>query len=101
MMTNLIPCPDCRSTGAITGFACSMDSGGSVRTLPCLRCKGESMIPSEMADWMRLGEALRVDRIREDCGGGERARMLGLTRLQLNDVEHGKVDPRSVLCRTE
>ena len=46
---------------------------------------------------LRMGEAIRTDRIRENCGGRERARMLGLTPLQLNDVEHGKVDPMEVL----
>ena len=51
-----------------------------------------------MALWIRQGEAMRTDRIRENCGAKERAWMLGLTRLQLNDVEHGKVDPMEVLA---
>jgi len=96
-MTNLITCPDCDASGAVAGFACSMDYGCSVRTIPCFRCKGERMIPSEMAEWIRYGEAIRTDRIREGCGIRERARMLGITPLILSDVEHGKVDLREVL----
>ena len=100
-MTNLIQCPDCRGSGAVTGFACGYDAAGEisggVRTLPCFRCKGERGIPAEWAEWIWQGEAIRTDRIREHCGGRERARMLGLTPLQLNDVEHGKVDPMEVL----
>ena len=95
-MTNLIQCPDCRGSGTATGFVCSRTSG-SFRTMPCSRCKGAGTISVQMALWLRMGEAIRTDRIRENCGGRERARMLGLTPLQLNDVEHGKVDPMEVL----
>ena len=97
-MTNLIQCPDCRGSGSVTGFACSPSRGtGGVRTLPCFTCNGQSTITTEKAEWRRQGEAIRTDRIRENCGGRERARMLGLTPLQLNDLEHGKVDPMEVL----
>ena len=95
-MTNLIQCPDCRGSGNHTGFVCSPTSG-SFRTMPCFRCKGHRRNLGQMALWLRMGEAIRTDRIRENCGGRERARMLGLTPLQLNDVEHGKVDPMEVL----
>ena len=96
-MTNLIRCPDCQASGAVTGFLCG-PAGGGVRTLPCFRCKGERLIPAEWADWIRQGEAIRIDRIREHCGSRERARMLGITPLQLNTVEHGKVDPKTILA---
>ena len=95
-MANLIQCPDCRGSGKMTGFVCSTTSG-SFRTWPCSRCKGAGAISVQMALWLRMGEAIRTDRIRENCGGRERARMLGLTPLRLNDVEHGKVDPMEVL----
>ena len=99
----LIQCPDCRGSGAVTGFACGFndagDIDGGVHTMPCFRCKGERGIPAEWEDWIRQGEAIRTDRIRERCSGRERARMLGITPRQLNDVEHGKVDPAAVLPR--
>ena len=77
-------------------FLCGPVHGG-IATLPCFTCKGERAIPTEQAEWIRQGEAIRTDRVREHCGGRERARMLGLTPLQLNDVEHGKVDPAAIL----
>ena len=95
-MTNLIRCPDCRGSGSVTGFACG-PAGGGIRTLPCFTCNGQTTITTEKAEWRRMGEAIRTDRIRENCGGRGRARMLGLTPLQLNDVEHGKVDPAAIL----
>ena len=95
-MTDSIQCPDCRGSGAVTGLACGPNVSG-IRTWPCSRCKGTGVISVQMALWLRMGEALRTDRIRENCGGRERAQMLGLTPLQLNDVEHGKVDPTEVL----
>ena len=33
------------------------------------------------------------------AGDGERAQLLGITPRQLNDVEHGKVDPAVALLR--
>ena len=101
--TRLIQCPDCHGSGAVTGFFCGFndagDINGGVRTLPCFRCKGERGIPAEWGDWIRQGEAIRTDRIRERCSGRERAKMLGITPRQLNAVEHGKVDPAEVLPR--
>ena len=91
-----LQCPSCNGVGTMTGFVCGPTSGG-VRTMACLLCKGLGEILAERAEWMRLGELLRTDRIREGYGGRERARMLGLTRLELNDIEHGKVDPRVAL----
>ena len=96
-MTHTIQCPDCRGSGAVTGLACG-PSGGSVRTLRCFTCHGDTTITTQKSEWMRQGEAIRTDRIREHCGAKERAWMLGLTRLQLNAVEHGKVDPMEVLA---
>ena len=95
-MTDLIQCPDCQGTGAVTGFVCSTTSG-SFRTMPCLRCKGERGIPSEWAEWIRIGEIIRTDRIREGYSGRDRAKMLGVGPLAYNAVEHGKVDPRQML----
>ena len=95
-MTNLIQCPECQGTGGVTGFACGEGFGG-VRTLPCFRCKGERGIPSEWAEWMRIGEAIRTDRIREGYSGRERAQMLGVGPIAYNAVEHGKVNPRQML----
>ncbi len=97
-MTSMIPCPDCNASGDITGLVCGPD-GGSIRTMPCFRCKGERAIPSEQAEWIRCGELLRRDRIAHNVGGRERAQMLGITPLSLNDIEHGKVNPREVLRR--
>ena len=96
-MTDSIQCPDCRGSGETTGLACGPNVS-SFRTWRCFRCKGTNVITVQMALWIRQGEAMRTDRIRENCGARERAWMLGLTRRQLNDVEHGKVDPMEVLA---
>ena len=98
IMTNLIQCPDCRGSGAVTGFVCSQNQ----RQLPNLAlfpvARERGAIAVQMAlNGFAMGEAIRTDRVREHCGGRERARMLGLTPLQLNAVEHGKVDPMEVL----
>ena len=82
----------------VTGLGLRPEHGSSFRTWRCFRCKGTNVITVQMALWIRQGEAMRTDRIRENCGAKERAWMLGLTRLQLNDVEHGKVDPMEVLA---
>ena len=96
-MTHTIQCPDCRGSGAVTDLACG-PNGGSFRTMPCFTCHGDTTITTQKAEWMRIGKVLSADRIRENCGAKERAWMLGLTRLQLNAVEHGKVDPMEVLA---
>ena len=96
-MTDTIQCQDCRGSGKMTGLACG-PGVSRFSTWPCSRCKGAGAISVQMALWLRMGEAIRADRIRENCGGRERARMLGLTPLQLNAVEHGKVDPMEVLA---
>ena len=49
-MTNLIRCPDCRGSGAVTGFACG-PAGGGIRTLPCFTCNGQTTITTEQ--WLR------------------------------------------------
>ena len=97
IMPDLIQCPDCQGAGSVTGIVCGLNFGG-VRTLPCFRCRGERSILAEQLEWISMGKAIRTDRIRENCGGRERARMLGITPLALNAVEHGKVDPREVLA---
>ena len=99
-----IPCPDCEGRGTVRAIVCTVLESDALPTLHdpltllrCFLCHGKRTITLEHAEWVFQGEQIRKDRVREGCSGRERARMLNITPLTLNQIEHGKIDPKEIL----
>ena len=88
-------CPDCKGEKTITASHVSYADGrsGFFVPLPCSRCNKTGEVPDEMAEWMRLGKALkakRMDPYRNLC---EEAARRGIDVVTLSKMEMGKIKP--------
>jgi DNA-binding XRE family transcriptional regulator len=63
----------------------------------CGTCKGTGSVSEEMPRWQEEGR--RIKRIREyhDLSQRELAGRLGVKPIEVNEAEHGRIDPTSVL----
>lgn len=94
-------CPDCNGAGAHTaiGIACgSVGCESGIRSFRCSTCIGTGVVPDVMASWRAEGAAIKA--IREECDLSQRelARHIGVSPRDLNEAEHGRIDPARVLA---
>jgi transcriptional regulator with XRE-family HTH domain len=84
-----VVCPGC--DGAKAGFAivCSADR---CRTgmRACDFCKGEGQVSSEAGERWRAGKAMRDERVKQSRTQQQEAERLGISPMELNDIEHGR-----------
>jgi transcriptional regulator with XRE-family HTH domain len=63
----------------------------------CDFCKGEGQVSSEVAERWREGRAIRDARIKEGRSQLQEAKRLGISPVDLNDIEFGRKSKRDVL----
>jgi hypothetical protein len=92
----MVVCPGC--DGAKAGFAivCSADRCRSGMRA-CDFCKGEGQVSSEAAELWREGSAMRDARVKEGRSQLQEAKRLGISPVDLNDIEFGRKSKRDVL----
>jgi DNA-binding transcriptional regulator YiaG len=78
---------------------CSSDSGCRAGSIACNFCKGEGQVSSEAAERWRKGRALRDARVKQHISQREEAIRLGITWIQLNDIEHGRLSLEQISNR--
>lgn len=88
MMT--VKCPDCNGEGVSRGFGCP---GFRPIEIPCLMCKGKKEITEEQLQWIKDGEAMRLDRRARDMSVREEAKRLGIKASDLSLMEMGMIKP--------
>ena len=91
----MIICPDCKGEKTIRALVNRGQKGCSMETLSCPRCKGEGNIPDVCAEWVRVGQHLRADRLRRDKSQREEAHELSLDVTVIGRMEMGIIDPAS------
>lgn len=88
-------CPECRGEKLIIAshVRFANGSGASNVLMDCVRCAGTGDCSDEMAEWMRVGEAMRKARLSIYRSLSEEAARRGMTAMQLSKMEHGKIKP--------
>ena len=88
-----VPCPGCGGLKEHRGIGCG-PSGCKVMSIPCSDCKGVGEMAAADAEALlagrERGRMLREDRIRRGLSLREESRRLGISPVQLSDMERGK-----------
>ena len=85
----MVTCPSCIGQGNSEGFACG-PAGGRYTTLPCSVCKGAGSVSIDTASRYTLGRAMAKERNARDMSLREEAKRLGVSVVDLSDIEHGR-----------
>ena len=96
----MVVCPSCRGAKAGDSVMCS-DRGCKPGSIPCSFCKGEGQVRSEAAERWRKGRAIRDARVKRGFTQREEALQLGISWIQLNDIERGRLALEQVSNRLD
>jgi DNA-binding XRE family transcriptional regulator len=84
-----VVCPECRGAKSSYAVSCS-DRGCQTGVRACDFCRGEGRVSSEIADRWRAGKAMRDARVKQGRTQQEEADWLGISPMELNDIERGR-----------
>ena len=87
-MVNVV-CPECRGAKSSYAVSCS-DRGCQTGVRACEFCKGEGQVSSEAGERWRAGKAMHDVRVKHGLTQQQEAERLGISPIELNDVEHGR-----------
>ena len=84
-----VPCPCC----------CGKPSGvvvvnGRAHIPICRACNGAGTVPHRDAEWFRVGDRHRIARVMRGESLAASAARLGVASWDLNEMEHGRADPK-------
>jgi single-strand DNA-binding protein len=82
-------CPECRGAKSSYAVYCS-DRGCQTGVRACDFCRGEGQVSPEAADRWRAGKAMRDERVKQGRTQQQEAEWLGISPMELNDIEHGR-----------
>lgn len=90
----MVKCPDCKGEGILRGFGCP---GFRPISIPCQMCAGTKEVSEERLEWMKVGDAMREDRINRGVTCRVEAQERGIKAVELSEMERGirKPIPRS------
>lgn len=83
-------CPECKGQGEITAFGCP---GFTPIRIPCELCKKTGEITGEQAEWVKIGETMRQDRISRGYTLRKEAERRGIDAIKLSYMERGIFRP--------
>ena len=84
-----VVCPECRAAKSSYAVACS-DRGCATGVRACEFCKGEGQVSSDADECWRTGKAMRDARVKQGRTQEQEAEWLGISPMDLNDIEHGR-----------
>jgi hypothetical protein len=90
-----VVCPRCGGAKAGFAIACSAD-GCRTGMRACDFCKGEGQVSSDAAERWREGRAMRDARVKEGRSQLQEAKRLGISPVELNEIELGRKSKRDV-----
>jgi DNA-binding XRE family transcriptional regulator len=85
----MVICPECRGAKSSYAISCG-DRGCETGVRACDFCKGEGQVSSEAADRWRAGKAMRDARVKRGRTQEQEAERLGISPIELNDLERGR-----------
>jgi single-strand DNA-binding protein len=84
-----VVCPKCGGAKSSYAISCS-DRGCETGVRACEFCKGEGQVSSEAGERWRTGKAMRDERVKQGRTQQQEAEWLGISPMELNDIEHGR-----------
>jgi methylphosphotriester-DNA--protein-cysteine methyltransferase len=84
-----VMCPGCHGRGQAFMFATHADGRCSAGYQDCLRCKGKGRVPEEQRAWIEDGARIRDARIAAGRSLRQEAARLGITAVELSEIERG------------
>ena len=88
----MITCPECMGRGQYSALVMFSD-GCRPASMPCSRCKGDGKVSPAMTDWIAMGGRLRRARQERDLSLREEAARLGISVVELSQMERGAIKP--------
>lgn len=79
-------CPACKGKGSTTSIGCP---GFKIINSPCMLCKGEGRVTKDQEEFFKAAEGKRRDRIKRGFTLRQEAERLGITPVQLGQIERG------------
>jgi DNA-binding XRE family transcriptional regulator len=94
-------CPECQGSGRqeITGFVCGSKSQAGRVEIRCSACHGTGTVADETPDWRELGRTITVLRQAHDQSAREFARAIDVSPGDLNEAEHGRINPLEIAVK--
>jgi hypothetical protein len=94
-------CPECHGNGrqTISGFVCGTKPQAGRVEIRCSTCRGRGIVPDEMPRWREQGCVITTIRQVHDRSAREFARELGISPRDLNEAEHGRIDPSPIVTK--
>src|ERR1700728_89727 len=89
MMVKVV-CPECRGAKSSYAVSCG-DRGCQTGVRTCEFCRGEGQVNSDADERWRTGKAMRDARVKQGRTQEQEAEWLGVSPMDLNDIEHGAV----------
>jgi hypothetical protein len=88
-------CSDCQGTGTmnVTGFVDGTGGCRQVENEPmrCLHCGGTGRVSMLTLKLRRIGKFVREARVEMRISQREQAKILGMSFVELNDLQHGRI----------
>ena len=84
-----VVCPECRGAKSSYAVACG-DRGCATGVRTCEFCKGEGQVSSDADERWRASKAMRDARVKQGRTQEQEAEGLGISPMDLNDIEHGR-----------
>jgi len=84
-----VVCPECGGAKSSYAVSCS-DRGCETGVRACEFCKGEGQVSSDAGERWRAGKAMRDERVKQGRTQQQEAEWLGISPMELNDIEHGR-----------
>ena len=84
-----VVCPECGGAKSSYAVSCG-DRGCQTGVRACEFCEGEGQVSSEAGERWRAGKALRDARVKQGLTQQQEAERLGISPMELNDLEHGR-----------
>ena len=94
-------CPECHGSGrqTITGFVCGPQHQAGRIEIRCSTCKGTGTVSDQTPRWREQGCVITTIRQVHDRSAREFARELGVLPRDLNEAEHGRIDPTAIVTK--
>src|SRR5277367_1387207 len=84
-----VVCPECGGAKSSYAVACG-DRGCKTGVRACEFCRGEGQVSSDADERWHAGRAMRDARVKQGRTQQQKAARLGISPMELNDLEHGR-----------